>query len=291
MTQNPEFEKPDSPPSEEHNAEAPKQHPPEAETPPSEDKPQTDSLPKIETGDLSKIQTGDLSQIQTGDLSKAAPPPSSSAVICPTCAYANRPGLLVCDNCGTSLVGAKTVGGTRVFGEGNAPKADVSGDEALSAAEAEDVHPTGEAKEIFSSIHEALTPLNLDSLLAVTSAGTTTFDSSMVLRLEIEGAPTPILLYPKAENTIGRRDPSTGTMPDVDLTAYAGYRMGVSRRHATIRAIENRLEVRDLGSSNGTSVNGVRLTPHQPHILRDGDELALGKMVIRVIFQIGSSRH
>lgn len=107
----------------------------------------------------------------------------------------------------------------------------------------------------------------------------------MVLRLDIEGAPNAVLVYPKRETTIGRRDPSTGTMPDVDLTAYAGYRLGVSRKHAVIRLQNKRLEIYDLGSSNGTTLNGVRLAAHQPHLLRDGDEIALGKMVIRVIFQ------
>jgi pSer/pThr/pTyr-binding forkhead associated (FHA) protein len=112
----------------------------------------------------------------------------------------------------------------------------------------------------------------------------------MVLRLEIEGAPTPILLHPKYETSLGRRDPATGTMPDVDLSAYAGYRLGVSRKHAIIRLKNERLEIYDLGSSNGTSVNGTRLNAHQPQVLRDGDELLLGKMMVRVLFQVRSRR-
>jgi pSer/pThr/pTyr-binding forkhead associated (FHA) protein len=74
-------------------------------------------------------------------------------------------------------------------------------------------------------------------------------------------------------------------MPDIDLTAYAAYRMGVSRRHAMLRVKEKRLEIFDLGSSNGTSVNGVRLVAHQPQPLKDGDKIGLGKMVIRIWYQ------
>ncbi|HVU12707.1 MAG TPA: FHA domain-containing protein, partial [Phototrophicaceae bacterium] len=103
-------------------------------------------------------------------------------------------------------------------------------------------------------------------------------------------APTPLLITPKAETTLGRRDPTTGTQPDVDLSAYAGYRLGVSRNHAVIRLKNRLLEIFDLGSSNGTSVNGVRLAPHQPHVLRDGDEIMLGKMMIRVLFQTKNKR-
>jgi predicted component of type VI protein secretion system len=75
-------------------------------------------------------------------------------------------------------------------------------------------------------------------------------------------------------------------MPDVDLTPFAGYRMGVSRRHIVIRQSEDtRLDILDLGSSNGTYVNGQKLTPNQPQRLRDGDELRLGQMVMRIFFQ------
>ncbi|MDL1900109.1 FHA domain-containing protein [Anaerolineae bacterium CFX9] len=108
----------------------------------------------------------------------------------------------------------------------------------------------------------------------------------MVLKLEIEGYPTPLVITPKNEITLGRRDPATGTMPDIDLTAYSGYRLGVSRTHAIIRMKGDLLELLDLGSSNGTQLNGTRLTPHHPQIIRDGDLITLGKMVIRALFQL-----
>lgn len=131
----------------------------------------------------------------------------------------------------------------------------------------------------------ALGPEDSDIAFAVNTAGSSVFSDDMVLRLEVEGATTPILLFPKKETVIGRRDPATTSIPDVDLTTYAGYRMGVSRRHAIIRLRNNEIEVFDLGSSNGTAVNGTRLQPHQPHPLKDGDTLSLGKMSLRVLFQ------
>lgn len=140
---------------------------------------------------------------------------------------------------------------------------------------------------------DALTPHEPPPLIvteaqkqAVLSAGTDHFSESMVLKLEIEGYPTPLVITPKNEITLGRRDPATGTMPDIDLTAYSGYRLGVSRTHAIIRMKGDQLELLDLGSSNGTQINGSRLTPHHPQIIRDGDLITLGKMVIRSIFQL-----
>ena len=48
----------------------------------------------------------------------------------------------------------------------------------------------------------------------------------------------------------------------------------VSNSHLVLRPIGNGWDVRDMGSSNGTMLNGDRLT--QEVILRDGDELTIG---------------
>jgi hypothetical protein len=50
----------------------------------------------------------------------------------------------------------------------------------------------------------------------------------------------------------------------------------VSRRHASITWERGQPVIRDLGSTNGTFVNGVRLTG--PQALRDGDTIGLGKV-------------
>jgi hypothetical protein len=206
-------------------------------------------------------------------------PDTLDKIKCPKCGHLNRPGTLLCDNCGTLLLGTdKDPVGTRKLQEGDLP------DESP-------IHQTlppnkAPVAPITSDLRSLTTPPPVDRKPTPAPLQTNTvFEENMVLRLDIEGAPNAVLVYPKRETTIGRRDPSTGTMPDVDLTAYAGYRLGVSRKHAVIRLQSKRLEIYDLGSSNGTTLNGVRLAAHQPHLLRDGDEIALGKMVIRVIFQ------
>jgi len=55
--------------------------------------------------------------------------------------------------------------------------------------------------------------------------------------------------------------------------------VGVSRRHARVIVSEAEALVEDLGSKNGTFVNGVRLTRCQ--LLRDGDEVRLGSVRMR----------
>ena len=54
---------------------------------------------------------------------------------------------------------------------------------------------------------------------------------------------------------------------------------GVSRRHALLTLSAQELLVEDLGSRNGTRVNGVRV---QRSRLQPGDELQLGPVALRV---------
>ena len=77
---------------------------------------------------------------------------------------------------------------------------------------------------------------------------------------------------------IGRRG---GRLPvDLDLSFYdpEGY---VSRNHARITASGRRFAIADLDSANGTFVNGQRLAPHVPHLLRQGDLVRLGRVVLQ----------
>lgn len=58
----------------------------------------------------------------------------------------------------------------------------------------------------------------------------------------------------------------------------------VSRRHAEVAYAEGHYILRDAGSSNGTFVNGVRLTPGSAHLLAPGNVVSFGK--VDYLFQI-----
>jgi hypothetical protein len=68
-----------------------------------------------------------------------------------------------------------------------------------------------------------------------------------------------------------------GRSPECEITIVDS---NVSRRHAEIQPRGERFVVVDLGSTNGTRVNGVRVDERELH---DGDELAFGNT--RMIFQ------
>lgn len=88
------------------------------------------------------------------------------------------------------------------------------------------------------------------------------------------------------ELLIGRKDPDTGESPPVDLSGHGAVEKGVSRKHAAIvRKEGGSLQIVDRGSPNGTFLNGQRLIAHQPRILRDGDEVRLGRLILQVQFE------
>lgn len=84
---------------------------------------------------------------------------------------------------------------------------------------------------------------------------------------------------------IGRKDNARGIYPDVDLGLDGGYDSGVSRRHAIISLDGVAYVLEDLGSANGTFVNGHRLGPQAPVAIKHGDEIKFGTLILR--FEIG----
>lgn len=81
---------------------------------------------------------------------------------------------------------------------------------------------------------------------------------------------------------LGRLDPAAEVYPEIDLTNDGGLEKGVSRRHARILKREATVVVEDLGSINGTFINGKRLAPYLPETLQDGDQLQIGRLFIEV---------
>ncbi len=80
---------------------------------------------------------------------------------------------------------------------------------------------------------------------------------------------------------LGRLDPAQGIFPEIDLTSEAAG-MGISRRHARIFKRQGMAVVEDLGSANGTFLNGKRLVPYLFEPLQDGDLLQLGRLLVKV---------
>lgn len=111
-------------------------------------------------------------------------------------------------------------------------------------------------------------------------------------RLVIEGTSelsAPIYALQKDENLIGRRDPMSNIFPEVDLSKFDP-QTKISRRHAKIWRDGTSFMLEDLGSSNGTLIEGsgansFRLPAHKPYRLSSGDRIKIGDT--RLHFVVG----
>ena len=117
--------------------------------------------------------------------------------------------------------------------------------------------------------------------------GTARFHDRMNLMLCLQDRPERFIFDAEqvGELVIGRFDPTTRVSPDVDLQNFEATEKGVSRRHASIVRRDGALHVVDLGTPNGTYLNGQRLIPNQARVLRDGDDVRLGHLVLQVKFE------
>jgi pSer/pThr/pTyr-binding forkhead associated (FHA) protein len=81
---------------------------------------------------------------------------------------------------------------------------------------------------------------------------------------------------------LGRMDPDVDVFPDIDLGPYEADELGVSREHLVLKLDGDRIVVSDNGSSNGTLINQERMKPREDYPVRDGDEIQLGLMKVKI---------
>ncbi len=115
--------------------------------------------------------------------------------------------------------------------------------------------------------------------------GNALFRENACLVLQLVESDARLTITPGKETLFGRFDPDGLDSSQVDLSPYGGRKKGVSRVHAAIYRSRHTLSLADLGSSNGTFLNGERLQPQQTRVLRDGDEIRFGQLAAKVHFR------
>jgi pSer/pThr/pTyr-binding forkhead associated (FHA) protein len=168
-------------------------------------------------------------------------------IICPSCNHEEFIGALFCSECGTKLP----------YQDLSVPKTAIYEGEAKIPSEP--LEPPSPRKSQSKPLPE----------------------SSVSLKVLDTGAIIP--LEGGLEFTLGRVSGNQPILPDLDLTPYSAYESGVSRLHATIKIEKPGISVTDLGSANGTRVNGKKIPPHTPQLLENGDILTMGKFKVQVL--------
>jgi hypothetical protein len=82
---------------------------------------------------------------------------------------------------------------------------------------------------------------------------------------------TTVLIPAVGEIVIGRLASSNIVVPED----------GVSRRHAAVTQSGDVLTIQDLGSRNGTFVNGKRIS--EPQTLHEGDQIFVGRCIMKIV--------
>ena len=87
-------------------------------------------------------------------------------------------------------------------------------------------------------------------------------------------------LQPGSTNLIGRNSAARAIAPEIALDSDTA----VSTRHALLDAqSDGQLVLRDIGSSNGTQINGVDLVPMKDYPLKPTDRITIGHWTAIVI--------
>lgn len=85
----------------------------------------------------------------------------------------------------------------------------------------------------------------------------------------------------KTEILLGREDSMSNIFPDIDLTPHGGEEGGVSRLHAKIYLQGGQYMIEDQNSTNATFINRQKLESKTPMPLNNGDEIRLGRVVLK----------
>jgi len=170
---------------------------------------------------------------------------------CPNCHRQNRPGLLLCEFCGHQLIALSEMSRykTGALGTIEIPWKPYSRPEEIP-----DKPKTG-------VLHEA-----------------------SFITLEVVDTGEKFRVTTQGHISLGRADSDSSWQPTVDLTPYGAVEKGVSRMHADLFFENDQVFVLELGSANGTRVNGNKVQIGQAQQLCNGDVLELGGLHIRVAF-------
>lgn len=166
-------------------------------------------------------------------------------ILCPNCRHNEVEGALFCSECGALLEGAPGLATQNI--------------RRLSTSQLHEV------------LQEETVQISTGTSLEAT-VSVCVVDTGQILPLE-----------DRDEYTLGRSAEGQPILPDVDLAPYRAYENGVSRLHASIRLEGKQIMATDLGSVNGTRLNGQKIPPHKPCPLNHGDILTLGKLKLQIL--------
>jgi len=228
-------------------------------------------------------------------------------ITCSQCGGQNLPGMAYCENCGAPLPqqGAPAAPSAPVGANATAMPAPASG-----IITAEDPASIALPQPVMPADQPPAGPdIPMSSPAAANSVAVESFDAGAAAEPKAHGtadlpqlgaqppqaqtrAGTLTLTFPTGqtfsmqgdEASVGRADAAQNWRPEVDVIPFGGGApdLGVSRHHARLARLASGFAVTDMGSTNGTYVNGHATPYNQPVPLNNGDTLSFGALNAQV---------
>lgn len=110
-------------------------------------------------------------------------------------------------------------------------------------------------------------------------------EKGMSLTIIIPSCRGRLILSLKECVEVGRADEESDFYPALDLTDYNGGQKGISRHHAAFEVSEFGVILMDLDSTNGTYLNNFRLPAKRPYLVKDGDEIRFGELLVHIFIE------
>jgi hypothetical protein len=207
-----------------------------------------------------------IGQSTVSSAAPATPASSSGADVCPDCMTPRTPGARFCEVCrydftaGTSGVHASPTPVAQ-----SAPP-DAAASSSAGSAPAQATSP-GTPPSTSAPVPAPAQRLNV---VVITDPSLVTDEEER--KQCPQNAPELVFPLDLEENLVGRRSDNKKIYPEVDISDP-----GVSHRHLKIiRQADGSFAVLELGSTNGTILNGVELKPGLLTPIAAGDELLIG---------------
>ena len=228
-------------------------------------------------------------------------------VTCPQCGAQNLPGMAYCENCGTPLPQQAAAqappsqpapqDALAMPAAGAAPTpADPAASVLPQPVMPVDQPPAGPDTGVAApgdgaNVVAASAPADGANVVAADPSAATPVEAA-ALQQAAPAAPaaaaTLTIVFPSGQSytmqgdvaDVGRADVAQSWHPDLDVIPFGGGApdLGVSRHQGRLARQDGGFVVVDVGSTNGTYVNGQAVPYNQPVELHDGDTLSFGAL-------------
>lgn len=203
--------------------------------------------------------------------------PLPTTIACPSCGATVQSDATFCGQCGSNLPQPESAK--------QQPSPDLLPTVVTPPASEPIPIPSVESEPVLTSAPDLEKP-NLSPAPApaapVTPATQLQQQSAQLIHVQTSA----VVELPQNLSVIHLGKPNDLVPPDIDISGFPNSEI-ISRKHADIRVEADAFYIEDVGSSNGTYINNIPLSPGNRHRLRPGDRISLGKGdLVSFIFQM-----